>query len=106
VTVVLNQAALSALLETQDGPVGRYVERVADAVVAEAQRNVRGYFGSAPSLEGRVDQDIDSEMDGSTAIVGIKDGGSKAQRLVQYQIEGRFPWLQRALDSVRGSGVR
>jgi hypothetical protein len=101
VTVVLNEVALKALLDTQDGPVGRYVQSVAQAVVVEAQRNVKGYFGSAPSLEGRVDQDVDYEMEGSSAVVGIRDGGSKARRLARYQSEGRFPWLQRALETAR-----
>lgn len=105
-TVVLNESALTALLDTEAGPVGRFVERVADAVVAEAQQNVRSYFGTAPSLSGRVDLEVDSEMEGSSAVVGIKDGGSKAQRLAQYQAEGRFPWLQRAVDTVRATGVR
>ena len=100
-TVVLNNAALTLLLEAEDGPVGRYVEKVAQAVVVEAQRNVKGYFGSAPSLEGRVDQDVDYEMEGSTAVVGIRDGGSKSRRLAQYQSEGRFNWLTRALDAAR-----
>ena len=86
--------------------MGRLVERVAEAVVVEAQRNVRGYFGTAPSLHGRVDDEVGFEQEGSTAVVGIRDGGNKAQRLAQYQAEGRFPWLQRAVDTVRANGVR
>ena len=71
------------------------------AVVVEAQQNVKGYFGTAPSLHGRVDQDVDYEMEGSSATIGIRDAGNKAQRLASKQADGTFPWLQRALDSVR-----
>ncbi len=101
-TVVLNNAALAALLETEEGPVGRFTQRVAEAVVVEAQRNVRGYFGTAPSLFGRVDDDVDFEMEGSSAVIGIRDEGNKANRLAAKQADGSFPWLQRALDAVRG----
>ena len=101
-SVILNEAALAALLETQDGPVGRFVDRVAEAVVVEAQTEVKNYFGTAPSLHGRVDQEVDHEMQGSTAVIGVRDGGNKAQRLAAKQADGSFPWLTRALDRVRG----
>jgi hypothetical protein len=99
--ITLNEVALAALLETEDGPVGRHVQRVAQAVVVEAQKNVQGYFGTAPSLFGRVDQDVDFEMEGSSATIGIRDGGNKAQRLAAKQADGTFPWLSRALNTVR-----
>jgi hypothetical protein len=99
VSVVLNEGALRALLETQEGPVGQFVEGVAQRVTAEAQRNVRSYFGSAPGLN--VDQDVDFDMDGSTATVGIRDAGSKSRRLAQAQAEGRVNWLSRALEAGR-----
>lgn len=102
-TVILNERAIATLLETEAGPVGRFVERVAEAVVAEAQTNVKNYFGTAPSLHGRVDQEVDSEMQGSSAVVGVRDGGNKAQRLAAKQADGSFPWLQRALDTVRAT---
>ncbi len=100
-SVILNEAALAALLETQEGPVGRFVERVSEAVVVEAQTEIKNYFGTAPSLHGRVDQEVDSEMQGSSAVVGIRDGGNKAQRVAAKQADGSFPWLTRALDRVR-----
>ncbi len=96
-TVVLNPAGLAALFESP--PVVAFVRHQAELVKAEAQRNVRGYFGTAASLHGRVDEEIDVEMEGNRAIVGIKDGGSKSKRLVQYQIDGSFPWLTRALEA-------
>ncbi len=100
-SVILNEVALKALLDTQDGPVGRHVEQVARAVVVEAQRNVQSYFGTAPSLFGRVDQDVGYDMEGSSATIGIRDGGNKAQRLATKQADGTFPWLSRALNTVR-----
>ena len=100
-SVTLYETALEALLDTQEGPVGRYVERLAQRIEAQAQQNVKTYFGSAPSLEGRVDQDIDYIMEGSTATVGIRDGGSKSRRIARYQSEGRFNWLSNAVESVR-----
>ena len=40
-SVTLHEPALRALLETQEGPVGRYVERMAEAVVAAGAGAVR-----------------------------------------------------------------
>lgn len=95
-SVRLNEPALQALLESQDGPVGQLIEQRAAAVVAAAQANVRAYFAGAPSLD--VDQDVSFEMDGSSAVIGIQDGGSKSQRIARYQAEGRLDWLRSALD--------
>ena len=99
-TVVLNPAAMAALFESP--PVVAFVERTADRVVAQAQQNVKDYFGTAPSLHGRVDQDVDTQMEGSSAVIGVKDAGNKARRLAAKQADGTFPWLTRALASVRG----
>ena len=98
-TVILNESALAALLETQEGPVGRFVERKAQQIVEGAQRNVRDYFQSAPSLN--VDQDVGLQMDGSNATIGIRDAGEKSRRIAQAQADGRFNWLQRAVDAAR-----
>jgi len=95
-TVILNEAAIALLLEPQEGPVGRFVEREAVRVVEQAQRNVRSYFASAPSLD--VDRDVDFQMEGSTATIGIRDAGSKSRRLAQGQAEGRINWLLPALE--------
>ncbi len=100
-TVVLSEAAITKLFETPQGPVARFVERVADEVVAEARANIRDYFGTAPSLHGTVDQEVGVDMEGSDATVGIRDGGNKSRRLAAYQADGSFNWLQRALDTVR-----
>ena len=101
-TVVINEAAIAALLETQEGPVGRFVERVAQAVVEVERQNVRNYFGNAPSLHGSVDQEVDLQMEGSSAVVGIRDGGRKAQRLAQKEAEGTMrQGFRFAIDAVR-----
>lgn len=94
-TVVLNNAALAVLLESQEGPVGRFIERQAARIVEQARQNVRGYFASAPSLN--VDQDVGSDMDGSTAVIGIRDAGSKSRRLARAQADGKVNWLLDAL---------
>jgi hypothetical protein len=44
---------------------------------------------------------VDYEMEGSSATIGIRDGGNKAQRLAAKQADGTFPWLSRALNTVR-----
>ncbi len=101
-SVILHEAAIAALLDTQQGPVGRLVERVAGAVVEAERENVRGYFGTAPSLHGRVDQEIGFVMDGSTAVIGIRDGGNKAQRLARKEADGSMDkGFLDALDRVR-----
>lgn len=98
-SVTLYEPALEALLDSQEGPVGQYVQRIAGAVTQQAQANVRAYFHSAPTLT--VDQDVDMEMQGSTAVVGIKDGGSKARRIARAQAAGTFTWLSDALAAGR-----
>lgn len=96
-TVTLNEAALKLLLDTQEGPVGQFVQGVALQVERQAQQNVRDYFHSAiPALT--VDQDVDVLMSGSDALVGIKNRGRKSQRLAQLQSEGTLNWLTDALQ--------
>ena len=98
-TVILNEAALVALLDTQEGPVGQHVQRLAAAVEIQAQNNLKAYFIGAPSVD--VDRDVAVEMDGSTAVIGIRDAGNKSRRMAQYQAEGRVNWLTGALDLSR-----
>ena len=101
-TVVLNEAVLARLLETQDGPVGRHVEGKAQEVVQAAQQNLRTYFAGAPTVG--VDRDVGYLMDGSSALVGIVESGGKAARMAQAQQEGKVNWLLNALRSVFGGG--
>ena len=93
-SVTLNEAALGILLETEDGPVGRFVRRVAEDKIVDAMRNdVRSYFVGADT---GVEDDVGLSMDGSTATVGLQNdpqgrhtssGESKAER---YARVGRF----------------
>jgi len=98
-SVTLNPAALNFFLDSEEGPVGEYVSVLAARVLAQAQQNVRGYFASAPSLN--VDQNVGSDMEGSMAVIGIRDGGSKSRRLARAQAEGRVNWLVDALEAAR-----
>ena len=97
-SVTLNEAALVRLLDSEEGPVGEYVQRLAEAVVAQAQGNVRDYFHSAPSLT--VDQDVGFSMEGSKAIIGMRDRGDKSRRLSEAQADGDVNWLLLAFDNL------
>ena len=101
-SVTLYEGALRALLETQEGPVGRYVERIAEAMVVQAELQFDDYFWRA-NLPAR--QNIGFSMQGSTATVGYRsDAGSKAQRLAIAEAAGKLdiPPLQTAKERVRG----
>ena len=98
-SVTLYEPALEALLDSQEGPVGQFIEAIAVRVTQQAQANVRDYFHSAPTLT--VDQDVDMEMLGSSAVVGIRDAGAKSRRLARMQADGTFPWLTLALEAGR-----
>ena len=101
-TVVLNEAGLAALFKSV--PVTQFVAGVAADVVRHAQSNVRGYYASAPTLN--VDQDVGFAMDGSDAVIGIRDNGEKSRRLARYQAQGNsngvVDWLLDAVDTVDG----
>jgi hypothetical protein len=94
VSVTLNEAALGILLETEEGPVGRFVQRVAEDKIVDAMRqDVRSYFVGA---ETGVEDDVGLRMEGSTAVVGLQNdpqgrhtagGESKSER---YARLGRF----------------
>jgi hypothetical protein len=99
-SVTLYEPALRALLDSQEGPVGRYVERVAEAVVVQAQAQFDDYFHGVLPAE----QDIDFSMEGSTATVGYVGGKSKTRRLASAEAEGKLtnPPIRQALERVRG----
>jgi hypothetical protein len=90
-SVIPNEAALAALLESEEGPVGRFVQREAQKVIDAMRRDVGGYY------EGiGVEDDVGLRMDGSTAVVGLRNdplgrhtspGESKSER---YARTGRF----------------
>ena len=93
-TVVLNEAAIAALFESP--PVVAFVAETAEQKVdISTQQAVADYFRSAPTL--RVDQDVGFHMQGSTAVVGIRDAGSKSRRLVRTGLFQK--WLRASLES-------
>jgi hypothetical protein len=79
--------------------VGRFVERVAESVVAQAQLQFDEYFHGVLPAE----QDIDFSMSGSTATVGYVGGKSKTQRLAAAEAQGKLtnPPIAQALERVR-----
>jgi hypothetical protein len=102
VNVILNETAIAALLETQEGPVGRFVQRVAEAVVVQAQVQFDDYFHGVLPAE----QDIDFSMEGSTATIGYVAGKSKTTRLAAAEAAGKLtnPPIRQALDRIRSGG--
>src|SRR5688572_9879758 len=101
-SVTLNEAALERLLDSPDGPVGRRVQQLSQAIVLDAQQNVRAYFGNAPGVTA--DQDVDYEMiDGSTAVIGIREVGNKSRRLAAAQEQGKVNWLLSAFERAKGA---
>jgi hypothetical protein len=100
-SVILNEGAITRLFEAPEGPVARFVERVAEAVVVHAQVQFDEYFhGVLPAR-----QDIGLSMDGSTATIGYvdDDGSPKAKRLAAAEQDRRLthPPIRNALQAVR-----
>jgi hypothetical protein len=106
-TVTLLEPGLTALfarLDSEASPLGVLVAAKAQQITQAAQGNVRDYFGSAPTHQGDVDQDVTYVMQGATATVGIQDNGSKSERLARYQAAGTVNWLRSAYEAVRFGG--
>ena len=93
-TVRLNEVALSALLDTQEGPVGQDLQRRAQAVTALARENVAFIMHRVPGVA----QDVDYVMQGSQAVIGIRDAGSISEYLVDKE-NVEFVWLVPALQA-------
>jgi hypothetical protein len=69
VSVTLNEAALVALF--QSPPVVAYMQRTAEEkIVSKMKEDVRSYFAPA---ETTAEDDVGLRMEGSTAIVGLRD---------------------------------
>ncbi len=105
-SVILNEAAIAKLFNTPEGPVARFMERTAEAVVIQAQLQFDEYYQEV--LPAR--QDIIFSMDGSNATVGYSaSSGPKTERLARAELTpGALtnPPLKQALDRVRaGSGL-
>ena len=96
-SVILNESALTALLEKPGGPVARLVEREAEKIAQQMRKDVGEYF---PGIG--VEDDVDVEMEGSSATVGLRNdplgrhtspGEGKSER---YARTGRFENTRRA----------
>ncbi len=99
-SVTLFEPALRALLDTQEGPVGLFIQRKTARVLDQAKTNARAYYGSAPSID--IERDVISEMEGSTGVIAIVDGGSKSRRLAQAEKDGKISvGLRQALEAAR-----
>ena len=93
----INEAALVALLESHEGPVGRLVEQKAQEVTAAAQRNAATIMHRYPEVVSA----IDYEQHGTEAVVGIRDEGSISEYLAAKAArEGDQGWLRRAVTEV------
>ena len=103
-SVTLYEPALRALLDSQEGPVGQYIQRLAVRVVADAENSFDAYFAAAnlPDMEN-----VGYDMEGSSATIGYKDAGNKSRRLARAEAEGRLtnPPIQTALAAVRNAGI-
>lgn len=109
-TLKLNQAALTVMLESREGPVGRLVQRRAEAAAVAAVGNARTIMWRKPGAADAVDMAMDDQLH---AVIGIRDQGSISQYLAdkalgrvnarsaeQWPVDG---WLKAALREEFGS---
>lgn len=109
-TVKLNNLALTALLESSEGPVGLLVQRKASEVAAIAKANAATIMERFPQAADAVDS---VPGDSNSSVIGIRDQGSISQYLaakaagnVQARSAELWPedgWLVAALRDVFGS---
>lgn len=99
--VTLNQAALAALLEAEEGPVGRFVAGKAEGIVIDTSAAISAYFHTSPTMDTFAD--VDFAMNGSDAVVGLVPNKTtnKARRIAANP--NLLPqWFRNAIDAVRG----
>jgi len=98
-SVIINDRALAALFETEEGPVGRFVRREGEKIVEAMKDDVRSYYVGANT---GAEDDVALRMDGSTAVVGLQNdpsgrhtgpGESKSER---YARVGRWQLTRQA----------
>jgi hypothetical protein len=75
----INEAALRALVEAEDGPVGRLVAQIAQEVVDAPRANAAVIMHRLPEVV----EAIDYAQTGTTAVIGIRDHG----RIVRYLVD-------------------
>lgn len=101
-SVILNEAAIELLLDSELGPVGREVRQRAEEVVQNARQGVRDIMASSMVDPSNA---VDLQMIGSTAVVGIRDEGRVTQYLDQKaaseaEAGGLGDWMRNALRVV------
>lgn len=102
-SVILNEAGLELLLETDSGPVGREVRQRAEEVTQAAREGVRTIMASSfvdPS--GAVDFQMIGD---ATAVVGIRDEGKVSRYLDakaanEAEVGRAGDWMRNALRVV------
>jgi hypothetical protein len=72
-SVILNEIALKALLDTDSGPVGRDIQRRADNMEQVVKARARQIFEGRPGIQGdeRVEQRQGADME---ITIGFLDG--------------------------------
>ncbi len=107
-SVILNEAAITKLFNAPEGPVARFVGKVAGEVRDAGAKFIDQYYESAETLH--VGDDLTVEMDGSTALVHLvpdpDTSGEKAERVAKVQVLGTWPWLTKARDEVKAQRGR
>lgn len=95
----INEEVFAALMYSQDGPVGRFVEGIAVDTANNARRKVRDIFRQTPEVGDDLAEQVTYEQNGTEAVVGIEDDGDSDHHLQHYLAEKavREGWMEVAL---------
>ena len=94
-TVTLNEVALKALLESENGPIGRDLRRRAENVTARAEQNASGPIIGIRT--GNLHSGIRYEIqDGPVATIGT-DANKRGFFYPAFWDRSGRPWLTEAL---------
>ena len=98
-SVTLNEAALQALLDTPEGPVGQEVQRKAEATREAIQERVGVILWNAPPSSQPT---CEMRQEGASVILGFTDEGSMARYLVEKKAHETPPrgWVRVSLERV------
>lgn len=101
-SVTFNEAGLRELLDTEAGPVGILVAKLAAAIAEDAAVIGNAYYRGVVDLRG----DITYDMVGSSAVVGYRPAGGsarKATRIASKEAAGvlTVPPLETAAKKAR-----
>ena len=88
-SVTLNFPALEALLETEQGPVGRDIAQRTERIILDARRRVNIIMARSPVP---ISQAVDSVQVGTRSIIGIRDQGKIAHYLADKETR-ELVWL-------------